>query len=425
MGGVKSLNRPHKCTKGFWLISIYKGRRVLQLQPGNSNIMKRGMKMKAVIMAGGKGTRLRPLTCNTPKPMVPLLNRPCMEYIIELLKRHGIYEIAVTVQYLPEVIKSYFGDGAKFGVKLYYFDEERPLGTAGSVKNAEDFLDEKTFLVISGDALTDFDLSRAIQYHMEKQAVATLVTTKVENPTQYGVVMTNDEGRIIRFLEKPSWGEVFSNIVNTGIYVLDREIFSYFDKGVEFDFSKNLFPLLMSAGRPLYGYVADGYWSDIGCLSEYRRAQFDMLDSKVKVDIEGEQIAPRIWVGKNVRINEDVEITGPAYIGENSILAKGVKLAEYTIIGKHNNLRKNVSVCGAVLWDYNYVEQGSALTGANIGSQVMVSQGVTIHEEAVIGDRCTLGQKIVIEPSVKVFPNKIILENSKADPAFRRTEKMA
>ena len=240
--------------------------------------------MKAVIMAGGKGTRLRPLTSHLPKPMVPLLDRPCMEYIIDLLKRHGITEIAVTVQYLPQVIRSHFGDGSEYGVSLHYFEEIMPLGTAGSVKNAEAFLDE-TFLVISGDALTDFDLSQAIAYHREKQALGTLVLTRVEVPLEYGVVMTQEDGRIIRFLEKPSWSEVFSDTVNTGIYVLEPEMLSFFEPEQTFDFSKDLFPLVMKRDLPLYGYVADGYWSDIGNLTQYRETQFDMLNGHVEVDI--------------------------------------------------------------------------------------------------------------------------------------------
>ncbi|MBR2569473.1 MAG: nucleotidyltransferase family protein, partial [Paenibacillus sp.] len=238
--------------------------------------------MKAVIMAGGKGTRLRPLTLNTPKPMVPLLNRPCMEYIIELLKRHDIHQIAVTVQYLPEVIRNHFGDGSAYGVELYYAEEDTPLGTAGSIKNAAEFLDE-TFIVISGDALTDFNLRQAIDYHKDKDALATMVLTQVDSPLEYGVVMTDESGRVTRFLEKPSWSEVFSDTVNTGIYVLEPEILDWIPANCSYDFSLNLFPELLSNNKALYGYVAEGYWSDIGNLQQYRKSQFDMLDGHVHV----------------------------------------------------------------------------------------------------------------------------------------------
>ncbi|MBS3994895.1 MAG: nucleotidyltransferase family protein, partial [Alkaliphilus sp.] len=195
--------------------------------------------MKALIMAGGKGTRLRPLTCGIPKPMVPILNKPVMEYSIKLLKKYGIRDIAVTMAYLPTVITDYFADGEKWGVHLKYFNEEVPLGTGGSVKNAEEFL-EDTFIVISGDALTDLDINQALKYHKMKKSRATLVLKKEPVPVEYGVVITDESGRIIRFLEKPSWGEVFSDTINTGIYILEPEVLNYYQKGENFDFSKDL-----------------------------------------------------------------------------------------------------------------------------------------------------------------------------------------
>ena len=197
--------------------------------------------MKAVIMAGGEGTRLRPLTCNRPKPMVPIVNKPVMEHIIELLKKYELADVAVTLQYLPDMIKDYFGDGKEFGINLRYYVEDKPMGTAGSVKNAEEFLDD-TFIVISGDALTDIDLKKAIDFHFSKGSIATLVLKKVDIPLEYGVVVTDENGRITRFLEKPSWGEVFSDTVNTGIYILSPEVLGYFNKNEMFDFSKDLFP---------------------------------------------------------------------------------------------------------------------------------------------------------------------------------------
>lgn len=238
--------------------------------------------MKAVIMAGGKGTRLSPLTRKIPKPMVPLLNRPVMEYAIELLKAHGFTEIAVTVHHMSNAIRDYFGDGSNFGVRLYYFEEEIPLGTAGSVKYAESFVDE-TFLVLSGDALTDIDLTEVLSFHRSKKAMGTIVLASVEIPLEYGVVTTDADGQVVRFLEKPDWSEVFSDTVNTGIYVLEPEIFRYYDANVAFDFGRDLFPLLLMMECPLYGYLAEGYWTDIGNLPQYRQAQSDMLERKVKV----------------------------------------------------------------------------------------------------------------------------------------------
>jgi mannose-1-phosphate guanylyltransferase / phosphomannomutase len=238
--------------------------------------------MKAVIMAGGKGTRLRPLTCHIPKPMVPLIQKPVMEYSIELLKKHGITDIAVTLQYLPDCIKNYFGNGSKYGVNLHYFEEEVPLGTAGSIKNAEQFLDER-FIVISGDVLTDFDLSMGLDFHLKKGALVTVFMKEVESPLEYGLIMTNEQDEIIRFLEKPKVNEVFGNTVNTGIYVLERDILQHIEKGVLTDFSKDVFPLLIKEKRPFFGYRAEGYWSDVGSYRSYQETQFDMLKKKVNV----------------------------------------------------------------------------------------------------------------------------------------------
>ena len=212
--------------------------------------------MKAVIMAGGFGTRLRPLTCNVPKPMVPMVNKPMMAHIIDLLKTHGITDIVATLFYQPETISGYFEDGRNAGVRLQYRKAEADLGTAGSVRNARDFLDER-FIIISGDILTDFDLTKAVAFHNKNKAKATILLTRVTNPLQYGVVLTRDDGRVIRFLEKPSWGEVFSDTINTGIYILEPEVLDLIPKGEEFDFSKNLFPVMMDHDIPLFGYVAD------------------------------------------------------------------------------------------------------------------------------------------------------------------------
>jgi len=239
--------------------------------------------VKAIIMAGGEGSRLRPLTCNRPKPMVPVLNRPVMAYCLDLLKQHGISEIGVTLQYLPQAIQDYFGDGSDFGVRLHYFVEETPLGTAGSVKNAAAFLDE-TFVVVSGDALTDLDLSQAIAFHRNRGAAGTLVLTRVDCPLEYGVVITAPEGQIVQFLEKPSWSEVFSDTVNTGIYVLEPEVLDYFAPGQKFDFSQDLFPLLLREKKPLFGLVLSGYWCDIGIAqSDIAQHILDYLDSALKI----------------------------------------------------------------------------------------------------------------------------------------------
>src|SRR5438046_1314469 len=252
--------------------------------------------MKAVVMAGGEGTRLRPLTSNQPKPMVPIVGKPCMEHILELLRSHGFTDIVVTVAFLPQAIRSYFGDGENLGLSIEYSVEESPLGTAGSVRLASGRLDD-TFLVISGDALCDVDLGKIVELHREKNAAVTIGLKSVENPLEFGIVVTDEDGRVERFLEKPSWGQVFSDTINTGIYVLEPEVLRHIPKDRPFDFSKELFPLLLEMGRPIYGCVCDGYWQDIGNLDQYRQANFDALDEKIAFNISGLKICGDDWVG--------------------------------------------------------------------------------------------------------------------------------
>ncbi|CAG7646659.1 sugar phosphate nucleotidyltransferase [Paenibacillus allorhizosphaerae] len=373
--------------------------------------------MKAVIMAGGKGTRLRPLTCHVPKPMVPLTGRPCMEYIIDLLKTHGISDIAVTVQYLPDVIRDYFGDGSEFGVRLHYFEETAPLGTAGSVKNAESFLDE-TFIVISGDALTDFDLTDAVRFHRHNRSLSTLVLTQAEHPLEYGVVMTDPEGRIIRFLEKPSWGEVFSDTVNTGIYILEPDILRRMEPGIEYDFSTQLFPGLLAEQKPLFGYVASGYWSDIGNLQQYRQTQFDMLDGRVKVAIRGKQMQPGIYIGKDVTAGANVKWIGPAYIGDGSRIDDGVEIGEYCIVGKNNVLAKDSVLGRSILWDHNHIAEKNELLGSTLASRILCKESSQLADGSVVGSHCVLGPRTVVQPGVKIWPKKQIREHSRLNSSF-------
>ncbi|WP_100406804.1 sugar phosphate nucleotidyltransferase [Bacillus solitudinis] len=363
--------------------------------------------MKGVIMAGGKGTRLRPLTCQLPKPMVPLVQKPVMEYSIDLLKKHGITEIAVTVQYLPDAIRDYFGDGSDFGVKLHYFEEDTPLGTAGSVKQAEDFLDEP-FIVVSGDALTDFDLSEGIKFHQQKNSLVTIFMKKVECPLEFGVIMTNEEEEIIRFLEKPSWSEVFSDTVNTGIYIMNPEVFSFINKDVATDFSKDVFPKLLEKQGCLYGFSAMGYWSDIGNLTQYRQAQLDILNREVKADIGGTEISPGVWVGEHVVIEDGVIVEGPVSIGNHSIIRQGARIGPHTVVGGDSTISNRASLKRSVLWNSAYVGDDSELRGATVCHDVTFGMKSMVYEDAVIGHHCTIGEEASIQPSIKLWPHKVI-----------------
>lgn len=363
--------------------------------------------MKAIIMAGGEGSRLRPLTCNRPKPMMPVMNKPMMEHIVNLLKKHNIEDIGVTLQYLPDAIKDHFGNGSEFGVNMRYFVEEVPLGTAGSVKNAGNFLNE-TFIVISGDALTDFDLAKALKFHKENGSVATLVLTKVETPLEYGVVITEPNNRISQFLEKPSWGEVFSDTVNTGIYILEPEVLDYFKLGEKFDFSKDLFPLLLKDDRPMYGVVLDGYWCDIGNLQQYLQSHLDVLNGKVQATIPGQELKPQVWIGKGVTIDPSATIKGPVLIGAGCQIGPNVKIEPYTVLGEGCRIETQSSIKRSVLCDGVYLGAKCSIRGAVLGSGVKVYSNASVYEGSVVGDDSTIKERALIKPDVKLWPNKLV-----------------
>ncbi len=367
--------------------------------------------MKAVIMAGGKGTRLRPLTCNKPKPMVPIVNRPMMEHIIYLLKKHDFEEVWITLFYLPELIQNYFGEGSEFGMKINYSLEESPLGTAGSVKRIINNLND-TFLVISGDALTDINLEEAIKFHKEKMAKATIVLTKVSNPLEYGVVIADRKGEVKRFLEKPGWGEVFSDTVNTGIYILEPEIFDLFEPGKEFDFSKNLFPTLMDKGKLISGYVADGYWSDIGNLEQYRQAHYDVLTGKVKVSIPGREVKPGVWLGESVEIDPKARVEGPILLGDYCRVKAGAQVEKFTVVGNYGIINEGTSIKRGLIWNHCYLGPYSEIRGGILCHHTYLKGKNTVFEGAVLGEGASMGARSILKPNVKVWPNKNIESGS-------------
>ncbi|TAK25406.1 MAG: nucleotidyl transferase [Chloroflexota bacterium] len=364
--------------------------------------------MKAVVMAGGEGSRLRPLTVNRPKPMVPIVNKPVMEHVLDLLKRHGITEVIVTVQYLASVIQDAFGDGSALGMKISYSVEEVPLGTAGSVKLAQDQLDD-TFLVISGDALTDFDLGKIIESHKANRAKATLTLYHVPNPLEYGVVITDERGKIRQFLEKPGWGEVFSDTVNTGIYVLDPSIFDYYESGKSVDFSSDVFPKLLENDDALFGYVAEGYWCDVGNIPEFLRANADVLSGRVNVEPIGRQIGEKIWVeSDSVEIAPDAQLYGPIWLGDGCKIKGGVVIRGPTVIRDDAIIDSRAQVDRSVIWRNSYIGERAEVRGSIIGRQCSIKSKVMVFEGTVIGDGTTIGEGAIVQPNVKVWPNKEI-----------------
>jgi len=358
-------------------------------------------------MAGGEGSRLRPLTSGLPKPLVPVVGKPVMEHILRLLLKHGISEVVVTLQYMGSAIRDYFGDGSDFGMDITYVVEDAPLGTAGSVKNAQAYLDD-AFIVISGDALTDIDLGRAVEFHRERGAAATIVLTSVANPLEFGVVITNPDGTINRFLEKPSWGEVFSDQVNTGIYILEPGVLDLLPPAAVVDWSSDVFPKMLRGGMPLYGYLAPGYWCDIGNIQTYYQANWDALEGRVDVQIDGERRDGNVFIGEDVELGHDVRLVGPAYIGQECKIKQGVFINGPVCVGNFSVVDENTKISNSIIWSYSYIGENSRLRQAIVCRHATIKNNSLLEEGAVIGDEVVVGEGSTIDAGVKIWPDKQI-----------------
>ncbi len=360
---------------------------------------------KAVIMAGGFGTRLRPLTMSIPKPMVPLANRPMMGHIVNLLKKHGITDMVSVLYFQPEYITNYFGNGADHGITMNYVTAEADFGTAGSVKNAQEHLNEP-FIIISGDVLTDFDLTKAIEFHKKNKAMATIVLTRVPQPLQYGIVMTDDDGRITRFLEKPSWGEVFSDTINTGIYILEPEALDLIPEKTEFDFSQNLFPAMLEKDLPLFGYIAEGYWKDIGNLQEYQLANNDVLAGTVQVDIPGETCDSTIC-GNNLDLAPSANMSGLVVLGDNVKVAADAQLTN-CVIGNNVTVGAGTRITGSVLWDNVSVGDFSEMANTVVCNDTKIGDHVAILDNVIIAEECVIEDGARLLSNIKLWPRKVV-----------------
>ncbi|MDD5286487.1 MAG: mannose-1-phosphate guanyltransferase [Desulfuromonadaceae bacterium] len=365
--------------------------------------------MKAVIMAGGFGTRIQPLTGSLPKPMIPLFNRPIMLHIVELLKKYDITDLVMLLYHQPYYIKNFFRDGADFGVKITYVTPLQDMGTAGAVKAAEKFLDER-FMVISGDLLTDFNLKKIIDFHNDNKAKATITLTSVKDPLQFGVVITDKEKRITQFLEKPGWGEVISDTINTGIYVLEPDILKYIPAGENFDFSQDLFPLMLKKKDALFGVTAKGYWRDIGNTDSYREAYHDIFKGKVNLKIDEPK---QDFVGKDLRLGADVKLEhaagldGTVVIGDNSQVLGDVRIKD-SVIGRNCTIEDGVRLNRCVIWDNSYIKKGAKINDSVICSNVRVGQGAVLEEGVIVADDTSVGDEAVIKADVKIWPKKTI-----------------
>jgi mannose-1-phosphate guanylyltransferase/phosphomannomutase len=327
-----------------------------------------------------------------------------MEHAIYLLKQNGITDICATLQYLPQVITSYFGDGSEFGVSLRYFVEEEPLGTAGSVKNCASFLGDETFLVISGDAVCDFNLRSALEFHETRQAEASLLLYQSDSPLEYGLVLTASDGAIRRFLEKPSWGQVVTNMVNTGIYILNASVLDLIPVGTSYDFGKDLFPRMLREGRELFGYAAKGYWCDIGDCGAYLGCASDALSGKVKLDLGAPRISPGVWAASE--IPKSVSIVPPCYIGKNVTLGEGALIGPHAVLEERSSVGCRALVQRSVVSSSAVVGDRATLYGAILCQGSRVRHGSVLHEGAVLGEHAVVGERATLAERVRVWPGK-------------------
>jgi len=360
-------------------------------------------KMKAIILAGGKATRLRPLSCNTAKAMLPVLNRPFLEHLIGYLKKYNIHDIILTLGYLPEQTQGYFGDGGKFGVEITYLVEDFPLGSAGAVKNAEKLWDS-SFIVFNGDIFTDLDLTAMIALHHDKNAIVTIALTPVDNPTIYGVVETDSQGRVKRFKEKPSWDEVTTKMINAGIYILEPEILNYIPPEVFFTFERDVFPAAIERGQAIYGYPFEVYWIDIGTPEKYLRLNHDLLhryfgDKGVKFEGGG-------------FVHPSAQIEGPVIIGDGCFIDKNCVIKGPVAFGSGCQIEEGATVEGAVLWQNCKVSKRAKLRNCVLASNCYVGEGSEVWDNCVLGDNVRIGEGNRLHQNVRIWPDKSMEPNT-------------
>jgi len=366
-------------------------------------------RLKAVMMAGGFGTRIQPLTHSVPKPMLPITNLPMMEHTLIKLVESGIDEVVILLYYKPEVIRNHFGDGSRWGVKIHYVLPDDDYGTAGAVGFGREYLDT-TFMIVSGDLVTDFDFKPIFDYHEKRASKLTITLTSVENPLQFGVVIANDDGKIEKFLEKPSWGEVFSDTINTGIYIIEPEILDYIPVGENFDFAKDLFPLLMKEGIDLMGYNAQGYWRDVGNPDSYREVYDDILHQRLEFRIPGKRIdrpEGTLWLTGDSDIDESVEIVGNVVIGSDVVIGKGTKLAN-VVIGDRVTIGEQSHLRNSVLWHDIRIGKKFQLDNGVICNDNVIEDHVSAKAGLILAEGCTIGKLARIEQDVTIWPYKEI-----------------
>ena len=359
--------------------------------------------MKAVILVGGLGTRLRPLTCNTPKPMIPLVNEPFIESMLIRLRDQGIDEVVLAVQYLAERFHAALGDGSRLNMKLHIIKEPEPRGTAGAVKNVEHLLDDTTF-VFNGDVMTDLDLQAMLAYHREKQSKVTISLTPVDDPTQFGLVEMHKDNRVHRFLEKPRAEDITTNLINAGTYIIEPDVLRYVPPNMFYMFERGLFPVMLQTGDPMFGYPSRAYWTDIGKPQTYLDVHHDILIGKVRYTFRGQQIADRVWLEGDADFHPTAQVVGPVVIGRGVKIGRGARVIGPTVLGDGCQIGAEASLEGVVLWEGNEVGEGATLRNCVLGRNNQIGAKTMITDGSIIGDDCILGPENRLERGIRIWP---------------------
>lgn len=370
--------------------------------------------MIPVVMAGGFGTRIRPLSANRPKPMLPVVNVPILERVLLHLAQHDMREAILLVYHDPAKIRDAFEEGGRLGMKLHYYQADQDYGTAGAVAHGADQVRSDRYLVVSGDVLCDFDLSATVAFHEKNRAAATIGLTHVPNPLQFGIVIIDGEGRVRRFLEKPTWGEVFSDTVNTGVYVLEASVLEQVPRHEAMDFSRELFPRLLASGAPLYGHVLDGYWRDIGDPESYLAAHADFFHGTLRIVPPGElrQIGGKpIWIEGDCEIDPSAEIRGTVVLGADCRIGAGVRL-EDVVIGPGTIVGSGAEIRRTVVWDTARIGERARVEGSALGSRVVVGADSVVETGSVIADDTELGGEVRVKENVKIWPGKVVEDHA-------------
>ncbi|MDD5659278.1 MAG: NDP-sugar synthase [Actinomycetota bacterium] len=364
--------------------------------------------MKAVILAGGFGTRIRPLTYLNPKPMLPLVNKPFMHNFISWIKSHDIKDIILSTGYLPEIFENYFKEEKDLGIKMTFVTEEVPLGTCGAVKNVEDHLDNESFMVFNGDVLSDIDLNDMIRYHKDKKSDITIALTPVEDPTSYGLVPLDKDGRVEKFLEKPSWDEITTNLINAGTYIIERKLLDLVPEGENYSFERGLFPNALEIGYSIYGYVSNAYWLDLGTPEKYIQAHQDILNGKIKFDFPGEELFKNIYLGKFSKFSKESLKSGPIVVGENCVIEEGAVINPLTVIGSNCRICKGSHISRSIIFDGCQIEEGCIIKDSILSYNVKIGRKVVIDNNSVIGDNTLIDDGNILKNGIKININSNI-----------------